>query len=160
ESSQSTIRWPISDGFEKKNGSAMLARDSISQMPTKSTKVRICSATMVLRRARCRVVATARSSPAARAAALSGTLLIGALHLFAQIRPDALIELVEMRVEADLDDVARPRQVDIVDALEPRRPDREHDDLVGERDRLLEIVGHEEHGLARLLPERQQLVLH
>ena len=82
-------------------------------------------------------------------------------HLFAQHRPDRPVQLDEARRRAHLGDVARPRQVDreLADRMR-RRPGREADDAVAERDRLVEVVGDEEHRLLLLGPEREQLVLH
>src|SRR6266545_52622 len=46
---------------------------------------------------------------------------------------------------------------DRLDAAGPRRP---HRHAVGEIDRLLHVVGHEDHGLRRALPDAEQLGLH
>src|SRR5205814_6451387 len=62
--------------------------------------------------------------------------------------------------EADLRDVPRPWQVDGVARLDRARARGHDDDLVGQRDGLLEIVGDEEDGLARGTPQREELVLH
>ena len=46
------------------------------------------------------------------------------------------------------------------DLLDPPRPGRHHRDALGEKDRLLHVMGDEDHGLARALPDAQQFVLH
>jgi len=46
------------------------------------------------------------------------------------------------------------------DGLHAARPGCEHHDAVGQRDGFSQIVGHEEHGLARAFPDRQQLLFH
>ena len=57
--------------------------------------------------------------------------------------------------------VARARQVDRELADRMRRgPRGEHHDAIGERDRLLEVVGDEDDALAVGAPELEQLVLH
>src|ERR1700674_5734388 len=58
---------------------------------------------------------------------------------------DIRIVLVEARVHQGLD---------------PARPRRHDGDPVGEIDRLLYVMGHEDHGLRRALPDPQQLRLH
>src|SRR6185437_5584883 len=65
----------------------------------------------------------------------------GALHLVAQIGPDLAIERGEFGVEADLDDIARARQRDVIVALDAPRPGGHHHHAVGERDRLFEVMG-------------------
>src|SRR5437879_6159021 len=157
--SQSQRRSAMSLGRLKKNGSRMPSAESVCQVPIRKTKVKICSATMAPRPSLRRVLEVASVSP--RSDGLSGLpRIVLPFDLVAQIGPDLAVEAHELRIEADLGDVARARQVDIVDALEPRRPGGEHDHLVSERDRLFEIVGDEEDGLPGLLPELQQLVLH
>src|SRR5207248_3309149 len=86
--------------------------------------------------------------------------LITDQYLVAQLTPDRLVELGESRLETDLRDVARPRQVDLVGALHGARSGGEDDDAIGERDRFLEVVGDEDHRCRRRGPERQELVLH
>src|SRR5579864_917584 len=88
-------------------------------------------------------------------------LPIAGQHLFAQHRPDRLVQLDEARRRAHLGDVARPRQVDreLADRMRAR-PRRKADDAVAHRDRLVDIVGDEEHRLLLLGPQAQQLVFH
>jgi hypothetical protein len=68
---------------------------------------------------------------------------------------------VEGGLEAHLRDVARARQGDreIADDAR-RRARRHHDHAVRERDRLLEVVGHEHHGLAVRRPQVEEQVAH
>ena len=88
-------------------------------------------------------------------------LAIAGEHFLAQHRPDRLVQLDEARRRAHLGDVARPRQVDreLADRMR-RRAGREADDAVAHRDRLVEVVGDEEHRLLLLGPEREHLVFH
>lgn len=55
--------------------------------------------------------------------------------------------------------VARTRQVDIELDPDPARMRQQADDAVAEIDRLVEIVGHEDHGRLARLRQRQHLVL-
>src|SRR5207249_11670935 len=79
--------------------------------------------------------------------------LIAHEHLVSEVVPDLLVDPRELRLEPDFGDVPRPRQIDAIDALHGPRPRGDDDDAVGERDRLLEIVGHEDHRRARRRPE-------
>src|SRR3989441_11903780 len=85
---------------------------------------------------------------------------IALLDFIAQVLPDLLVEPRELLAESDLDHVARARQRDRIAGLHPARARRQHDHLVAQRDGLLEVVGDEEHRVACLRPEVQQLVLH
>src|SRR6266478_3004647 len=157
--SQSHRRRARSLGRLKKNGSRIVSADRVCQLPIKKTKVKICSATMAPRPTLRRVLEVA--SVWSRRAGLSGLpSIVLPFDLVTQIGPDLAVEVHEFGVEANLGDVAGARQVDVVDALEPRRPGGEHNHLVGERDRLFEIVSDEEDGLPGFLPELEQLVLH
>src|SRR5438552_11416811 len=114
-------------------------------------------------RARARACAAAPPASSARAASLRDAALralIAHEHLVSQVVPDLLVDPRELRLESDLGDIARARQIDAVDALHGPRARGDDDDAVGERDRLLEIVGHEDHRRARRRPELEQLVLH
>src|SRR5438105_6090085 len=114
-----------------------------------------------LARARARAAAPAVSATAGRSgldAALSA--LIAHQHLIAKVVPDLLVDARELRLEPDLGDVARPREVHAVDAFHRSRSSGEDDDAVSQRDRLLEVVrdGHDRRAIRR--PQLQQLVLH
>src|SRR6267378_3419208 len=86
--------------------------------------------------------------------------LIAHEHLVSEVIPDLLIDPRKLRLEPDFGDVPRPRQIDAIDALHRARSGGDDDDAVGERDRLLEVVCHEDHRCARSRPELQELVLH
>src|SRR6266446_634004 len=75
--------------------------------------------------------------------------------------PDQAMQLDEARREANLRHVAGAWQVDLVSADRPRRGTRrQHDYAVRERDRLLQVVGDENHRFAVGRPQLEQLVLH
>src|SRR5712692_5944379 len=116
-----------------------------------------------------RVRAFARARSASASAAMPATRLRGdaALRAFIadqdlvpEVVPDLAVQLDEPRQEADLGDVARPRQVYAVGALDGPGSGGDDDDAVCERDRLLEVVRHEDHRCAPRGPEIEQLVLH
>src|SRR2546423_1414601 len=86
--------------------------------------------------------------------------LIAHEDLVSEVVPDLLIDPRELGLEADLGDVAGPRQVDAVDALHGSRSRGDDDDPVGERDRLLEIVRDEDDRRSGRGPELKKLVLH
>src|ERR1700716_1703703 len=71
--------------------------------------------------------------------------LIAHEHLVSEVVPDLLIDPRKLRLESDLGDVPRPRQIYAIDALDGPATRRDDDDAVGQRDRLLEIVRHEHH---------------
>src|ERR1700759_5772534 len=82
-------------------------------------------------------------------------------HLFLQNAPYLAVERMEFLVEPGLENVARPRQADLPIADDARVRARRHDDdAVGERDRLLEVMGDEQHRLAVRVPEIEQQVSH
>ena len=56
--------------------------------------------------------------------------------------------------------VPRARQIDLDEALHPPRPPGHHDDIVGELDRLVDAVRHQQHGFRLPLPDAHQLILH
>src|SRR5476649_469540 len=69
-------------------------------------------------------------------------LLIGLQHFFLHGAPDLPMEIEEGRRHADLRHVTRPGKVDpeVADRMRARSGGKDHD-TIGERDRLLEIVG-------------------
>src|SRR5688572_12950680 len=71
------------------------------------------------------------------------------------VRPQAR----ELRQLLRVDLVARVRQVDAQHLANLRRRRGEHDDAVGHVDRLVDVVGHEQHGHAVLLADAQDEVL-
>src|SRR3954467_12302256 len=87
------------------------------------------------------------SSPAPR-------LLIALHHLVLQRLPDLAMQFVEGALKLDLADIARTRQRHFPVADNAcGGPGRHDDDTIGERDRLFEIVGDEQHGLAVRAPQ-------
>ena len=75
--------------------------------------------------------------------------------------PEPRVGRFELRQEADAEHFALRRAGRIVlDLLDPARPAAEHDDALGQGDRLRQIVGDEDHGLVPLRPDPQQLLLH
>src|SRR5579872_1799608 len=104
-----------------------------------------------------------------RAAAMAGSTTSSMVSVLAMIvlrigrdvaqRPELLVNVLECPLEADLDRIARPRQIHPDVGLDPAGPPRQHDDAVAERDRFLEIVRDEHDRLALVFPEREQLAL-
>src|SRR5256714_5106580 len=86
--------------------------------------------------------------------------LIAHEDLVSEVVPDLLIDPRELRLEADLGYVARPREIDAIDTLHGPWPRGDDDHAIGERDRLLEIMRNEDHGRAGRRPELQELVFH
>src|SRR6266700_6685742 len=82
-------------------------------------------------------------------------------HLGLQRCPDLAVEIVERGLDLDLGDVARPRQRDLpIPDDAGGRPRRHDHHAIGQRDRLLEIVGDEQHRLAVGVPQIEQQVAH
>src|SRR5713226_8062355 len=129
------------DGRLTKKGSTRRVRAASSQPTTIAVKSTTRAA-----------MSRARSAP--------GRLRVALLDFIPKVLPYLLVEPGELLTEPDLDDVARADEGDRVGGLDPARARREDDDLVGERDGLLEVVSDEEHGIARVRPQVQQLVLH
>src|SRR5712691_4176537 len=129
------------DGRLTKYGSTTRVRAASSQPATIAAKSTTRAA-----------MSLARSAP--------GRLRVALLDFIPEVLPDLLVEPGELLAEPDLDDVARAGEGDRVGGLDAARARREDDDFVGERDGLLEIVGDEEHGVARVRPQVEQLVLH
>ena len=99
--------------------------------------------------------------PARRAWSAVRRSWLAALDEFlAQRMPDMGEQLGIARRLAQGHRVARARQVDVEDLLDPAGPGRQQDDAVGERQRLAQIVGHEQHGLLLALPDIQQHLVH
>src|SRR5262249_52755879 len=130
------------------------ARDSASHRPSTATRSATrASRTTTLRLRAARARDTARSgrlevSTEADAEITSGdmggTPLTRDADLFAEGLPDLAIDLDELRLQAYRFDLARPRQIDVEDLLHGRGPCGHHNDLVGQCDRLLQVVGDED----------------
>src|SRR5262249_18838260 len=101
---------------------------------------------------------TAIRPAVSRSRSATGRAGIALVHFVSQMFPDLLVEPGELRVEPDLDHVARAWQRDRIAGLDAAGPGGEHDHLVRERDRLFEVVRDEQHRVARVGPELEQLV--
>src|SRR5436190_4273401 len=140
-------RRTISLGRLRKNGSMRPIATPDSQAPT------IASAS------------SARQNATEARLGRTRLCMLAADHFLAKHSPDRAIEIEESIGSTQLEEIAWPRQVDHVATDDAGgRSGRQDDDLVGEGDRLLEIVGHEENrppaaGRGRI-PQRQQLALH
>src|SRR5947209_1210425 len=146
---QTQSRSRISEGWEKKNLSTQPSRVVSSQLPSQTTAKatrRALTASRLRRASRARFAASsetgfrAASTDSAiaglgRAAAL--LTLIADQDLVAEVVPDLLVDLGKAGLETNLGDVARPRQVDLVAALDRPRTRRDDIDAVAEGDRLL-----------------------
>src|SRR3974390_626169 len=111
----------------------------------------------------CKKTNTAASiSTCQRRSALLVLLLLIALEDFVLHRlPDARVQLDEARREPDLGHVARPRQADAEPADRARcGAGGQHHHAIRKRNRFLQIVRDEHHGLAVGRPQLEQLVLH
>src|SRR5467141_2927418 len=99
------------------------------------------------------------SSRAVLASASRVTLSICALGLAADEVPDvvAVFEALHRLLHRE---IARAREVDAHFLADARGAGGEDDDAVAEEDRLLDVVGDEDDGLARALPELDELFLH
>src|SRR6202011_1173200 len=133
---QSTIVQNTLTGSPKKKGGGVCrSKENGGLMPG---VVKTCHSTM----------SAAKTTNCIARSRISGDLLllVGLQHFFLHRPPDLLVEREESRRHADLRHVARPRQVDpeVADRMRAR-PRRQHHDAVGQRDRLLEIVGDEQH---------------
>src|SRR5712692_7715090 len=148
---QCQIFWPISDGRPKKNGSIVFVRERSSQLPSITTATSTRNAITSRRRRRSFRFAAATPASSATLDMLLPSLVADE-HLVAEVVPDLAVELDEAPLEADLGDVARARQVDLVDTLDCPGPGSDHADAVGERDRLLEVVRDEDDGRRRHRP--------
>src|SRR6266851_8437069 len=77
------------------------------------------------------------------------------LHVLLDQAPDAVLDRMETRLALH---AQRPRALDLDrDALlDPSGPPREHDDAVRQIDRLVDLMGDEQHGLLRFHPDLQE----
>src|SRR5207302_748524 len=119
----------ISEGWEKKNLSTHPSRVVSSQLPSQTTAKRTRRTLTVQRRRRAsrarfaaRSVTGLTAGPVVAAMAALGRAaalltLIAHQDLVAEVVPDLFVDLGKARLEADLGDVARPGQVDLVAAL-------------------------------------------
>src|SRR5438105_6875344 len=135
-------------GCPQKNLSMMPTRVASSQPPmmkTSSATRRLLTRMRLLRRA------TASDGPAGLSGLVRGALdalliaLIANEYLLAQIFPDLMIQLDEARLETDFLHFARPRQVDVIDALDGARSGGGRGHAVGQGGGLLRVVGDDDH---------------
>src|SRR3954468_19923874 len=80
-------------------------------------------------------------------------------HVLLDQAPDAILDRMETRL-AFQRQPARPLDRHRDDFLDASRPAGEHRDTVGQVDRFVDLMGHEQHGLLGLHPDPQQLLLH
>ena len=83
----------------------------------------------------------------------------GCHELFDHVRGDEIEQQAAILVEAQVEDVPRPRQVDFDDLLDPAGRGAHHHHPVGEINRFLDVVRHEDHGLLRPLDDIVKVVL-
>src|SRR5262249_566289 len=88
----------------------------------------------------------------------SPILLACAQDFAAQQIPNPISVFAVLMTLLDLD-IARPSQVDLDVGLDAARTRREDDHAVGEIDRLVDVMGDEQHRLARRIPNLLQLLL-
>src|SRR5262249_8571718 len=88
----------------------------------------------------------------------SPILLACAQNLAAKQIPNPVSVFAVLMTLLDLD-IARPSQVDLDVGLDAAGTRREDDHAVGEIDRLVDVVGDEQHRLARRIPNLLQLLL-
>ena len=140
-------------GWPKKNGSTIFSDVNSCQPP----KMMMSSAACAPRTCSFRRVMTGPPRRRGDGGRSRGPR-VGPRHLVAQRLPDLVVQLGEPLAEPDLlHRAARPGQVDVEHRLDRAGPGGHHHDLVGERDRLLQVVRHEDHRRPRLVPQRQQL---
>src|SRR5262245_17380895 len=142
---QALMRRAIARGWLTKNGSSRPAATSDCQSERKTTATTTCQKTTAARRSAMR-----RLHPTLTAKDFSP-----------QYGPDRPVNLHEPRLRPQFHQIAGPlERYRMARYHTARRPGREHDDFVGERDRLLQIVRDEDDGLLRRVPQREQLACH
>ena len=144
-----TTRAATSSGVEKKNGGS-------SGLPPTGIVVRTChSAIETTATSTCNAVnrTTIHHPPSGLGVTLE--------HFVLEHVPDLAMQFMERAIELDLGDIARPRDRNPPVADDARRRPRRHDHhAVGQRDRLLKIVGDEHHRLAVGAPQVEQQIAH
>src|ERR1700674_179363 len=143
------------DGCDQKKTSIQPSRVESSQAPSITTpSSRRRPATERRRRCASRFRLAARSD-SGRSACSAGAFMrtlsraaalltfIAHQDLVLEVLPDFFVDLGEMWLEANLGDVARPRQVHLVGALDRAGSGGDDEDPVAERDRLFEVMSHE-----------------
>src|SRR4051794_13292533 len=159
---QSTIWLPTSTGLEKKNGGS-------SSRPNTGTVASSChNASAITATSSCNENSPIFDTPDLPlftpliATTSPGRRLRVALHdLVFQHAPDCAVGCVDFVPRAVLKNAARPGRgpPPVSDDASPGSGRHDHDP-VGERDRLFEVVGHEQHRLAIGVPQLQQQIAH
>src|SRR5574337_148785 len=131
------------DGCPKKNGSATPVRAATSHPPRIRTATPICN-TRSRRVRRCSRASAACSSAVKASTGLDGEsfdrTLIGDHGLISQVLPHPFIQTREPGIEADLGHLARAGQVNLVGLLQSRRRGAKHENAVGQRNGLFQIM--------------------
>src|SRR5690349_12326633 len=101
---------------------------------------------MFRRRLACLYALTSLLSGAVVVCSLTSLLstFIANHHLIAQVFPDLLVQFDETWLEADLRCMTRARQIDSINPLDGTRSCRNDAYPVSQRNRLLQIMGHED----------------
>src|ERR1700738_4909666 len=79
--------------------------------------------------------------------------------LFGHVRRDEIEQQTAIVIKAQVEDIARARQVDVDDLLDAARGGTHHDHPIGEVDRLLDIVRDEDHCLLRARDDAVKVLL-
>src|ERR1700682_4477328 len=148
----------IADGCDQKNTSTQPSRVVSSQLPKTRTATSTRSPATVRRR-RCasclRIAARSDRGRSACSACSAGALtpwlsraaalltFIAHQYLVLEVFPDLFVDLGETGLESNFCDIARPRQVNFVVALDRAWPGSDHEAAVTQTDRLFEVMGHE-----------------
>src|SRR5207237_4103795 len=112
------------------------------------------TATARCRRWRPKLAAQAASCATSDRLRRLGGLRVALHHFVLEHAPDLAMQRLEFLVQPHLEDAARTGELHAPVADDARGRPRRHDhDAVGERNRLLEIMGDEQHGLAVGIPE-------
>src|SRR5690606_39182202 len=81
------------------------------------------------------------------------------LDVFAESFPKLALKRCGLTVEGKVEYIARTRQRNLGDHLDPRRPTRQDDDAVRQGNGLMQVVRDEDDGLPGASPDAQQLIL-
>lgn len=87
------------------------------------------------------------------------TLAVSDLEMIER-RPDPLRQIPKTGIPSQRDGIARALEVDRKVELDPAWSGGEHDDAVGQRDSLFDVMSHEENGRLVAGPDAQQLSAH
>src|SRR5207247_600638 len=150
----------IEDGAGKKRASRIRIRTSASHSAMSSNGEAIainCSPTATLRT---KEGAAARGMTRSDEWDMRGDLLRLCLeHLFAKQPPELVNQPPVRRVGPHLIGLAGPGKRDLHDGLDPSWCGRHDENAIGEHDGLVDTVGDEDHRLAALVPDLDELCL-